>query len=240
MDRIMPSARHYLSTPEDRMISWMNNAAVIVARGELTSALRQRFSFDRAVVVYSASEAPDALSTILQKRLPVVVLDRKFATSPGGAQFVADLRAVHPDAEIRILSDEGSEIPLVLRRPILDSGRATLTAGSQPLIGDLRRAPRFPVHAGCEAWVNGEPTALVDVSVAGAQVISPTVLRPSQSVRVALSDDADAIKVEAAVAWSAFERSKKTGATHYRAGVEFTDAEEKLLEAYCTRHGIQI
>ena len=222
------------------MITWMRDAAVVVARGELTAALQQRFSFDRGVIVFSAADASTALITILQKRLPVVALDRRFVTSPAGAQFVSELRAAHPELEIRILNDEGGEIPLVLRRPVLESGRATLTATSHPLTNELRRAPRFPVHAGCEAWINGQPAALVDVSVAGAQVLSPTVLRPAQSIRLALSDDnADEIKVQAAIAWSVFERSKKTGTTHYRAGVAFADAQERL-EAYCTKHGIQV
>lgn len=223
------------------MITWMRDAAVIVARGELTAALQERFSFDRGVAVFSTADASTALVTILQKRLPIVALDRRFVTSPSGAQFVSDLRAAHPELEIRVLADGGSDIPLVLRRPVLDSGRATLAAASHALAGELRRAPRFPVHAGCEAWINGQRAALVDVSVAGAQVLSPNVLRPTQPIRLALADDeAEGIKVHAAVAWSVFERSRKTGSTHYRAGVAFADAEQRLLEAYCTKHSIQI
>ena len=83
------------------MITWMRDAAVIVARGELTAALQERFSFDRGVAVFSTADASTALVTILQKRLPIVALDRRFVTSPNGARFVSDLRAAHPQVVAR-------------------------------------------------------------------------------------------------------------------------------------------
>ena len=46
--------------------------------------------------------------------------------------------------------------------------------------------------------------------------------------------------MQAAVAWSTFERSRKTGETCYRAGLEFADPEPHRLEAYCTKYGIQL
>jgi hypothetical protein len=96
------------------------------------------------------------------------------------------------------------------------------------------------VPNGREAVVNGEATSLVNVSVCGAQVISPMVLRPMQQVRVALPDDAEAIRLRAAIAWSVFERSDRTGETCYRAGVEFQEGYADVLQEYCTKHGIRI
>ena len=218
----------------------VTDGTVVIARSDLTSALRDRFSFDPAVLVFSATEAMSALGVILKKGLRLVALDREFASAPRGSQFVSELRSIQPASHIRVLADQGSEIPVLLRRPVLTTGRATIMSASHPIASDSRRAPRFLVHDGCEAWVNGDTTALVDLSVAGAQVLSPVVLRPSQPVRIALTDDEAAIKVRAEVAWSTFERSKKTGQTHYRAGMQFTDAQQRLLEAYCTKHGIDV
>ena len=201
--------------------------------------MRQRLGFDPAVLVFSATQAPEAISIILTKTDPVIALDRYFASSPGGARFVADLRSIRPKSEIRILSDEGSHVPLLLRRPLLPTGRATVAAGSQLLNGQPRRATRYPLRAGCEAIVNGSPTTLVNLSVTGAQLVSPVVLRPSQKVGVALANEAEAIKLQAGVAWSSFERSRKTGETCYRAGLEFADAEPQILEEYCTKYGVQ-
>lgn len=215
-------------------------STLVVARNDLTPALRRRFGFDPAVVVFSAAEATHALSMMLNRSLPVVALDRFFASSPAGANFVSDIRSVRPDSEIRILTDEGSHVPLVLRRPVLGTGRATVAAASHVLTGPARRAPRYPLPSGHEALVNGSPTVLVNLSVTGAQLVSPVVLRPAQEVGVALTNEASEIELQAAVAWSAFERSRKTGETCYRAGLEFADAEPHLLEAYCTKYGVQL
>ena len=215
------------------------DSMVLVARPELTTALRERLGFDPSVLVFPASEAANALSMVVNRNLPVVTLDRFFVSTPGGARFVADVQTLSPEAEIRVLEDEGSSVPLVLRRPTLANGQDTLTAVSRPLRGIMRRAPRYPLPAGHEAIVDGLSTALVNLSVTGAQLVAPAVLRPSQEVGVTLLDNEKAITLHGAVAWSVFERSRKTGETCYRAGLEFSDAEPLLLQEYCAKYGIE-
>ena len=201
--------------------------SVVIARGDLLPALRQRLAFD------------PALGVIVQRNMTLVALDRAFAASSGGVNFVTDLRNLRPTCDIRVLSDQGTEIPIMLRKPVLPTGRATLAAASHPLSAECRRAPRFPVPDGKEALVNGEATSLVNVSIAGAQMISTVVLRPMQQVRVALPDESDAIRLHAAIAWSVFERSRQTGETCYRVGLEFRNANLEALEAYCAKHAIR-
>ena len=215
------------------------DSMVLVARPERTSALRERLGFDPTVLVFSAGEASNALSMIVNRNLPVVTLDRFFVSTPGGARFVADVQTLSPEAEIRILEDEGSSVPLVLRRPTLADGQETLTAVSRPLRGIMRRAPRYPLPAGHEVLVDGLATSLVNLSITGAQLVAPAALRPAQEVGVTLVDDAQEITVHGAVAWSVFERSRKTGETCYRAGLEFSDAEPLVLQAYCAKYGIE-
>jgi len=86
-----------------------------------------------------------------------------------------------------------------------------------------RRAPRFIVARGIEVTIDGNPAALINLSVVGAQVVSPTILKPNQRVRMTLPDTEGPIRVMAGVAWAAFEMPK-TGPV-YRAGIEFYDAE---------------
>ena len=86
-----------------------------------------------------------------------------------------------------------------------------------------RRAPRFIVTKGIEVTIDGNPAALINLSVVGAQVVSPTILKPNQRVRMTLPDTEGPIRVMAGVAWAAFEMPK-TGPV-YRAGIEFYDAE---------------
>ena len=53
--------------------------------------------------------------------------------------------------------------------------------------------------------LDGNAARLVDLSEVGAQVVSSTVLKPNQRVRVALTDDHGALRFNAAVAWASFE-----------------------------------
>lgn len=213
--------------------------SVVIARGELLPALRQRLAFDPGVLVFSIAEASHALGLIVQRNMSLVALDRQFAGSSGGINFVTDLRNLRPQFDIRVLSDQGTEIPIMLRKPVLPTGRATLAAASHPLSGESRRAPRYPVPDGKEALVNGEATSLVNVSIAGAQMISSVILRPMQQVRVALPDENHAIRLQAAIAWSVFERCRATGETCYRVGLQFHNANLEALEAYCAKHGVR-
>ena len=49
---------------------------------------------------------------------------------------------------------------------------------------------------------------MVDLSTVGAQVISPTVLRPNQKVRITLPNDEFLLRFRGAVAWAKFELPK--------------------------------
>jgi PilZ domain len=69
--------------------------------------------------------------------------------------------------------------------------------------------------------VDGQPVTLIDLSQAGAQVRSSTVLKPRQRIRVVLAPERGSVKAVAVVAWSIFE----IGPTPtYRAGFAFTRA----------------
>ena len=87
---------------------------------------------------------------------------------------------------------------------------------------------------GTEAQVDGALAKVVDLSTYGAQILCPTPLKPQQPVRMVLADDLGVVKFSASVAWAFFEIPK--GVSRYRAGVEFTDAEQKAVDAFCRRH----
>jgi hypothetical protein len=221
-------------------MSAASDVSVVIARGELLPAFRERLAFDPGVLVFSTAETSHVLGVIVQRHTAMVALDRQFADSSGGALFIADLRSLRPDSDVRVLTDHGGNIPVMLRKPVLPTGRATIAAASHPVGTEYRRTPRYPVAAGCGAIVNGDPTSLVNVSVAGAQMLSPNVLRPLQHVRVALRTETSPIRIQASIAWSMFERCRGTGQTCYRVGVEFQSANVDLLEAFCSKHAIRV
>ena len=84
------------------------------------------------------------------------------------------------------------------------------------------------------AQVDGTSARIVDLSIMGAQVISAAALKPQQRIRVALMDAKGVIRFNASVAWASFEIPK--GVTHYRAGIEFMDADAGAVDVYCGRH----
>jgi hypothetical protein len=88
------------------------------------------------------------------------------------------------------------------------------------------------VRNGVELQLDGNPAAVIDLSTVGAQVISPTVLRPNQKVRINLPNDEFVLRFRGAIAWAKFELPKAPVATpQYRAGIEFMDGDAKAIDS---------
>ena len=117
----------------------------------------------------------------------------------------------------------------------VESGRAPVATEEAPRALDwhgTRRAPRFRVRTGVELQLDGNPAAVIDLSTVGAQVISPTVLRPNQKVRINLPNDDFMLRFRGAIAWAKFELPKPPDkAPQYRAGIEFVDGDAKAIDS---------
>ena len=100
-----------------------------------------------------------------------------------------------------------------------------------------RRAPRYKMAHRVEVMVDGNPATLLDLSTCGAQVISPTILRPNQRVRMAMNDETGIVRFNATIAWAAFEIPPQIG-PQYRAGIDFVDADPAAIDAFCLRHRV--
>ena len=59
-----------------------------------------------------------------------------------------------------------------------------------------------------EILVDGNPARLIDLSPIGAQVLSGSVLKPNQRVRVSMVDERVTLRMQATVAWARFEMPK--------------------------------
>ena len=79
--------------------------------------------------------------------------------------------------------------------------------------------------------IDGNTAVLVDLSIGGAQVLSASVLKPNQRVRVTLTDARGSIRVNGMVAWATFEIPPR-----YRAGIEFLGGDSAAIQAYALRH----
>jgi len=99
-----------------------------------------------------------------------------------------------------------------------------------------RRAPRFRLSDTREILVDGNRGTLVDLSTHGAQLVTATVLKPNQRVRVSLADEDRPIRCSATVVWASFEIP--TGSTpRYRAALDFIEPDAGALDAFIRRHG---
>ena len=78
--------------------------------------------------------------------------------------------------------------------------------------------------------VDGPPAKLVDLSLTGAQVLTPSAMKPNRLVTVTLPMDDNTIACKAKVMWSRLE--PRAGQLWYRAGVSFTSADQHALETF--------
>ena len=231
----------------------MSAAALVIAAENLTPALRERVKVDGEILTYPDTEPIQALQTIMEQRPDLVILERLFAATPRGAALVnrikSDPQLAH--VEVRVMSHTGDYTRQVVKptatkapAPAAGSGGSATHAGAvateePPKALDwhgTRRAPRFKVRDGVEVQLDGNPAAVVDLSVVGAQVISPTVLRPNQKVRITLPNEDFMLRFRGAVAWAKFELPKSSKAPQYRAGVEFTDADAAAVDSVISRN----
>jgi PilZ domain len=114
------------------------------------------------------------------------------------------------------------------------------TPAASPSVSPLdqtgtRRVPRYKIAAKVDILIDGNPSTLVDLSTVGAQVISPTALKPNQRLRIGLSDDNANLRFNGSVAWASFEIPPGSG-PRYRAGIEFIGADPSSVDAFCARH----
>jgi molybdopterin-binding protein len=225
---------------------------IVIGAPDLLPSLKRRTpAGDDEVLAFSDADALQALQVISQRRPRMVALERYFAGTPRGAALINRIKAdpALANAEIRVLSHEGDYTRVLSRDPAAasaarpnavvapptqDSVRATTAYVALDGKG-TRRAARYRMAPQVEVVVDGNVATLVNLSIAGAQVVSSTILRPNQRVRMTLADDAATVRFSAAVAWAAFEIPPKTG-PQYRAGLEFTDANPSSVDAFCDRH----
>ena len=235
----------------------MSAAALVIAAHNLMPALRERVEADGDVLTYPDTEPIQALQTIMEQRPGLVVLERLFAATPRGAALInrikSDPQLSH--VEVRVMSHTGDYSRQVVKpsaampspapapaHPVsvtavveVETVGAPVATEEQPRSLDwhgTRRAQRYRIKSGVELQLDGNPAAVIDLSTVGAQVISPTVLRPNQKVRINLPNDEFMLRFRGAIAWAKFELPKPPAkAPQYRAGIEFVDGDAKAIDS---------
>lgn len=186
---------------------------------------------------FSELEALDALDHIMRHKPRVVAVEHAFSSTSRGTALINRIKddPALAECEVRVVAHDEALSRVAVKR----SGTAVAVAVAEPSPAldqkGTRRAFRVKIVEGVGVTVDGNPALLVDLSTVGAQVVSPTVLKPNQRVRVGLSDTKGAIRCNGAVAWASFEMPKGLP-TRYRAGVEFFNADAEALDGFGGRH----
>lgn len=210
---------------------------MLIAAPELLDRLKPRAGAgDGELLGFADSDALRALEVITARHPAVVALERVFAATPRGTALINRIQAdpLLRSSEIRIIAHDSDDAHVSPRMAAAEDDAIELPIVPLDQIG-TRRAPRHAIDEFVEVLVDGNLASVVDLSTDGAQVVSATVLKPNQRVRVALSDDQGVLRFNAAVAWATFE-IPPNGGPRYRAGIEFLDANGEELDAFALRH----
>ena len=190
---------------------------------------------------FTDAQLPEALGVVTTEQPDIVAIERAVAKKPRGAALLNRIKAsasLH-SCTVRIVSVACGTSKFPRRDSAAATARSAVageTARAARVQTNRRGTQRFKIIEGIEVVINGTDAILVDLSTAGAQVVSNTLLKPNQRVRVSFLQGATSVRFNAGIVWSTFELPK-TGA-RYRAGIEFFDADPDAVRRFCDANRI--
>jgi CheY-like chemotaxis protein len=226
----------------------MPSSVVVVAATNLMPSLRERLEDEGELLTFADTEPIQALQAILERKPNLIVLERLFAATPRGAALINRIKTdPHlANAEVRVMSHTGDYVRQVAKPSAVEvpSGGGSHSAAGSSVVTEprqldwhgTRRAPRMRIRNGVEIQLDGNPASVIDLSTCGAQVLSSTILRPNQKVRVSIPNDDFVMRFRGAIAWAKFELPQPSSPPRYRAGVEFIDADATAVDAFGARN----
>ena len=184
--------------------------------------LQERLDPGAEVDTFTDTEALEALDHIIRTKPLIVAMQDGFADSSRGEALINRIKDDKElsDVEVRVMANDAAQNRVAVNR----SGHRAAVAVDEPMPAldqrGTRRAPRIRIKDGVGVMLDGNAAELVDLSAIGAQVVSPTVLKPNQRVRITMGDGKGSVKCAGAIAWAAFEMPRGLP-TRYRAGIKW-------------------
>jgi CheY-like chemotaxis protein len=228
-------------------------AVIVIGASNLLSSLCSHLSNEGELVTFADTEPIQALQAMLERRPTLIVLERLFAATPRGAALINRIKTdPHlASAQLRVMSHTGDYTRQIARSAVAEAVSAVAEAAAAHGLPDsipataviaephrpldwhgTRRAERHRLRSGVEIQLDGNTVSVIDLSVVGAQVLSNTILRPNQKVRVTIPQEDTLVRCRGAVAWAKFELPQPSSPPIYRAGVEFIDADKGFVEQF--------
>jgi hypothetical protein len=221
----------------------VSSRIVLIGPADSLPGLKERLDPKAEVQEFTDSEALEALDHIIRTKPGIVAMQEDFSATSRGTALINRIKddPALSACEVRVLAHDAAQSRVAVKRGAAAASPAGPTVAVEEAkpaldVKGTRRAPRIRIKDGVEVAVDGNPAALVDLSAVGVQVVSPTVLKPNQRVRVAIGEGKAAIKCNGAVAWAAFEMPKGMP-TRYRAGIDFGNtADAPAVDSFAKKH----
>ncbi len=203
---------------------------MLIGPADALPGLKERLDPKAEVQEFTESEALEALDHIIRTKPGIIAMEDDFSATSRGTALINRIKddPTLSACEVRVLAHDPAQNRVAVKRGGGGGGGPAIAVDEPKPALDVkgtRRAPRVRIKDGVEVAVDGNPAALVDLSTVGAQVVSPTVLKPNQRVRILIGEGKAAVKCSGAVAWAAFEMPKGMP-TRYRAGIDFGGSAE--------------
>jgi len=204
----------------------VSSRIILIGPPDSLPGLQERLDPRAEVETFTDSEALEALDHIIRTHPALVAMEDEFADSSRGQALINRIKAdvALATVEVRVMAKNAAQNRVAVKRGSHGSsgghGGVAVAEKPKPALDQkgTRRAPRVRIKEGVDVAVDGNSAALVDLSTVGAQVVSPTVLKPNQRVRVTMENGK--VKCAGAVVWAAFEMPKGLP-TRYRAGIDW-------------------
>jgi hypothetical protein len=208
---------------------------VVIGPSDALDGLRDQLESGTEVQSFSDGEALEALDHVIRHRPRIVALDRGFSGTSRGIALVNRIKHDPSlvDCDVRVIERGGTEtFALAYATDV-----APAPVDVKALLDDTgtRRAPRIAIRDGVELTADGNPATLVNLSMTGAQIVSKTVLKPNQRIRLVFGDGLTAIRCNGSIVWAAFEMPPGSS-PQYRAGVNFIVADAEALATFAEKY----
>jgi hypothetical protein len=223
---------------------------VLIGPSETHDAMRAQVGNGYQIQTFTDHQVREAVEYIARYKPAIVAIEEQFAVSPRGEALMG-----------RIMDDQSlaqCEIRILARTVKPDQKRKKSGTGITPALPGFgpaatetiavgvtldrrgtRRAERIPILDGVSVTVDGNPAELVDLSAVGAQVLSRTMLRPNQRVRLQLLEGQPearrSLRCSGSVVWASFEMPAGKP-PRYRAGLKLSPTETEAVQSFADRH----
>jgi hypothetical protein len=216
----------------------VSSSIVLIGPAGAIPALRDRLASGAEVQTFTDGETPEALDHIVRSKPRIVALEIEFSATSRGAALINRIKddPALSTCEVRVIAHDGA-LNRVAQKRKSGSHIAVALAEAKPALDPTgtRRAPRTRIREGLEILIDGNAVALIDLSIVGAQVLSPKMLKPNQRIRMAFHDGKTIIRCNGMIVWASFEMPKGQP-TRYRAGIDLTTDDSRGLAAFAEKN----